>query len=352
MFLKKKSLFKFFSICFVAISLFAFLLTSVSAFTFQNDVGLPKVPYVTQNYGQVVNGENVYEYPIAYAPFEYRYVSNSSNTLQSFQDNYRNYLQLSTLQGLQFLTDSWVYYDPANFIITTIDFGYSNTLDALYSVSVESESLYILNGDFSQTYKAGTGGGWIFFVFADSNGAITEFRLNFENGDFEETFYLGNLYDSLLAHFGSADAIKYLLQVQIKQNYFSGTNVPNFVPMARISSTVTIGKNFLEQFQDAYLDLVNDELYNSYANGYLEGEQNGYSSGYNYGYDLGFQDGFELGEQVVDDGFYGWLIEALDAFLNSPLFYVYETPVSLGGLCGIFVGVSVVIWVLKLIAGG
>lgn len=87
-----------------------------------------------------------------------------------------------------------------------------------------------------------------------------------------------------------------------------------------------------------------------YDEGYSIGKDDGYQIGYDEAkdkyYTLGWQVGYEDG--LSEDGIFGFIIESVEAFLSAELFPGF----SFGLLLTSILGVCLLIWLLKVFAGG
>ena len=110
-----------------------------------------------------------------------------------------------------------------------------------------------------------------------------------------------------------------------------------------------------------------DFVMNYYNNGYTEGNEVGYNNGYNEGNEIGYNNGYTEGNEVgynsgynngyneaiqeneiVKEGMFGWIMSGIEGFMQFEIFEGF----SIGWMLSVVVGVSCLIWLLKLLAGG
>lgn len=118
-----------------------------------------------------------------------------------------------------------------------------------------------------------------------------------------------------------------------------------------VQEDVDVTQEEYDLFNGAFVSLVENDTLNTLYNAGLEnGQAFGYSQGYDSGYGVGYTDGFTDGTaDGMADGFmgnfFGGIVEALDAL---KLF----GELSVLNIIEAVLGLMLVVWILKLIAGG
>lgn len=87
---------------------------------------------------------------------------------------------------------------------------------------------------------------------------------------------------------------------------------------------------------------------NAYNDGYSKGFEVGENNGFESGYDEGYRDG----EAISDFSGVDWLLNIFDALLSFELLRFGDASLSIGTVIGTVLFVPLVIWFLKLFAGG
>lgn len=84
-----------------------------------------------------------------------------------------------------------------------------------------------------------------------------------------------------------------------------------------------------------------------YSDGYAFGDEEGYGEGYGEGYEEGYNLAITQ-NQIVEDGMFGWIMSSVESFMQFELFDGF----SIGLMLSVIVGLSALIWILKVVAGG
>lgn len=128
---------------------------------------------------------------------------------------------------------------------------------------------------------------------------------------------------------GTQTVLNYTMLVTFSNSYVSNLKM-------------TYGASFTESYKNNLAVLVAN---NNYQGGYNQGIIDGERIGYDKGYIVGREDG---ALQNPLSGFGNFFVTTIGGLFDTPLF----GTITIGGVLTTFVGFSVCIWLLKLLAGG
>lgn len=160
-------------------------------------------------------------------------------------------------------------------------------------------------------------------VFVQFTGTFQEFRVHLWN----------NYQNSLLLQFsGSFDSYSIEIRVDVLDS-------------ADYLNNIRGGIDTTMYYDDGYVA--------GYASGRQVGKTEGYEDGYEAGSEAGYEDGYEAGRNDVT-GFnpIKWLLRCLDSVFEFNVIRIGNFALSVGDIIGVSLLVPLLLWFLKLFAGG
>lgn len=183
------------------------------------------------------------------------------------------------------------------------------------------------------------------YLIRDTENFVVDFDVN-NSG----SVYLTNI---LLQHYNIdvSDGVPiYLSKLEIDYKDY-GANKYTYGQIyiyTRNGSLFYQANNFLPGgAQDLVHTYYNETSQGAYNNGYNVGFQEGTRESFDVGYESGYNVAIQENE-IVERGMFGWVMDSVQGFMEFEIFEGF----SIGWMLSVVVGVSCLIWLLKLLAGG
>ena len=185
---------------------------------------------------------------------------------------------------------------------------------------------------------------------------------NGEEGYFSFTLGTGVVYlSSILRQYTTDVNEVYISRIDIDPIYYSSRYTTLFINFytGAIDLSTYGSSHFPYNDYDVFMNYYNNGYTEGndvgYTNGYNEGEDVGYNNGYNAGLELGYTPGYNDGyneaiqqNEIIKRGMFGWIMDSVQGFMDFEIFDNF----TIGWMLSVVVGVSCLIWLLKLLAGG
>lgn len=271
---------------------------------------------------------------------QYNSITARYQTDEKYRDNYYLLYGDSEVyaEGQGILNDGW--YDE---IYRTITFDGVQTVDQAFYVWFTS-----VTGSSGNSFIVSQGLYFLRYPLNTLRGTISFSTPFVSHSNFYTSIeFVGIESNELLS-------INYVDNADNITNVYYGDNIgwrDDEYSVILIQEDVNVTQEEYDLFNGAFVSLAENDTLNTLYNAGLEnGQAFGFSQGYDSGYAVGYADGFTAGAaDGMADGFmgnfFGGIVEALDAL---KLF----GELSVLNIIEAVLGLMLVVWILKLIAGG
>lgn len=164
-------------------------------------------------------------------------------------------------------------------------------------------------------------------------------------------------FEASVPSVGGSASLSDIEWVSIANNLRDNNDIPSYlVPYALLDiSCIASVNNISGQidftiYQPPYTSFLVNQLASQgdlYAE-YLRGKQDGEAIGYENGYDVGLAEGIESANVSL----VGWLLNSLDSLFDFELIRFGYTSLTIGNIVTVALCVPLLLWFLKLFAGG